>query len=63
MDCFYFSNVPRANYQNLSDNYSAVEPPTWALLLAESCRNKGFKVGLMDMNRKNFVQRRIFKNK
>ena len=48
--CFLFLQVPRANYQNLSDNYSAVEPPTWALLLAESCRSKGFKVGLMDMN-------------
>ena len=51
MDVLFISpNVPRANYQNLSDNYSAVEPPTWALLLAESCRSKGFKVGLMDMN-------------
>ena len=27
-------------YQNLSNNYSAIEPPTWALLLASSIREK-----------------------
>ena len=26
-------------YQNLADNYAAIEPPTWALLLAQSCRS------------------------
>jgi radical SAM superfamily enzyme YgiQ (UPF0313 family) len=35
-------------YQDLSVNYSAVEPPTWSLLLAESCRNKGFEVAILD---------------
>jgi len=35
-------------YQGLSRVYSAVEPPTWALLLAESCRSKGFGVGILD---------------
>ena len=35
-------------YQGLADVYSAVEPPTWALLLAESCRAKGFGVGILD---------------
>ena len=29
-------------YQGLANLYSAIEPPTWALLLAESCRAKGF---------------------
>jgi anaerobic magnesium-protoporphyrin IX monomethyl ester cyclase len=37
-------------YQDLSKDYSAIEPPTWALLLAESCRSVGFKVGLIDVN-------------
>ena len=37
-------------YQNLSDEYSAIEPPTWSLLLAESCRVKGYKVGILDCN-------------
>ena len=37
-------------YQDLATDYSSIEPPTWALLLAESCRSKGFKVGLIDVN-------------
>ena len=35
-------------YQDLSKVYSAIESPTWALLLAESCRSKGFGVGILD---------------
>lgn len=35
-------------YQDLAKTYSAIEPPTWALLLAESCRSKGFGVGILD---------------
>ena len=35
-------------YQGLAKVYSAIEPPTWALLLAESCRVKGFEVGILD---------------
>jgi len=35
-------------YQGLSAVYSAIEPPTWSLLLAESCRSKGFGVGILD---------------
>jgi anaerobic magnesium-protoporphyrin IX monomethyl ester cyclase len=35
-------------YQGLSKSYSAIEPPTWALLLAQSCRAKGFGVGIFD---------------
>jgi len=35
-------------YQGLSDKYSAIEPPTWALLLAESCRHWGFAVTIID---------------
>ena len=35
-------------YQSLSKDYSAVEPPTWALLLAESCRSKGFEPAIID---------------
>ena len=37
-----------AAYQSLSDTYSAIEPPTWALLLAASCRSRGFGVGILD---------------
>lgn len=35
-------------YQDLATDYSAIEPPTWALLLAESCRSVGYKVGIID---------------
>jgi radical SAM superfamily enzyme YgiQ (UPF0313 family) len=35
-------------YQGLATTYSAIEPPTWSLLLAESCRSKGFSVGILD---------------
>jgi radical SAM superfamily enzyme YgiQ (UPF0313 family) len=35
-------------YQELSKDYSAIEPPTWALLLAQSCRAKGFGVAILD---------------
>jgi len=37
-------------YQDLSKNYSAVETPTWALLLAQSCRSVGFEVSILDIN-------------
>jgi radical SAM superfamily enzyme YgiQ (UPF0313 family) len=39
---------PKATYQGLSKKYSAIEPPTWALLLAQSVRAKSFKVALLD---------------
>lgn len=35
-------------YQELSKDYSAIEPPTWSLLLAQSCRAKGFGVAILD---------------
>ena len=35
-------------YQDLSKVFSAIEPPTWSLLLAESCRSKGFSVEILD---------------
>jgi anaerobic magnesium-protoporphyrin IX monomethyl ester cyclase len=35
-------------YQGLAAVYSAIEPPTWSLLLAESCRSKGFGVAILD---------------
>lgn len=37
-------------YQDLADKYAAIEPPTWSLLLAESCRSIGHKVGICDAN-------------
>ena len=37
-------------YQDLATTYAAIEPPTWALLLAQSCRSVGFEVGICDVN-------------
>ena len=47
---FITPNSSKKVYQDLSKNYSAIEPPTWSLLLAESCRSKNFKVGILDAN-------------
>ena len=35
-------------YQGLATTYAAIEPPTWALLLAQSCRAQGFGCAIMD---------------
>ena len=35
-------------YQELSHIYSAIETPTWSLLLAQACRSKGFSVSILD---------------
>jgi radical SAM superfamily enzyme YgiQ (UPF0313 family) len=35
-------------YQDLSKDFSAIEPPTWALLLAQSCRAKNFGAAILD---------------
>ena len=35
-------------YQGLSKKYTAIEPPTWSLLLAQSCRAAGREVGILD---------------
>ena len=52
-------------YQSLAGDYAAIEPPTWALLLAQSCRSIGYKVDLIDANAeqldKKAVEQRIKK--
>jgi len=45
---FVIPNNADNTYQQLAKKYSAIETPTWALLLAESCRKKGFKVNILD---------------
>ena len=35
-------------YQGLATTYSAIEPPTWSLLLAQSCRAQGFGCSILD---------------
>lgn len=35
-------------YQGLGATFAAIEPPTWALLLAQSCRAQGYGVAILD---------------
>ena len=49
LDVLFINPDSSANaYQGLAVTYSAIEPPTWSLLLAESCRSKGFGVAILD---------------
>ena len=40
-------------YQDLASDYSAIETPTWSLLLAQSCRSVGYSVSILDINAEN----------
>jgi len=51
--CFLITSNSKKSYQKLSKTYSAIEPPTWALLLAQSCRSIGYKVSIIDANAEN----------
>ena len=57
--CFLIASSAKKSYQKLSKTYSAIEPPTWALLLAESCRSIGFKVSIIDANAENLSDENI----
>ena len=60
LDClFLIANSSSKTYQKLSISYSAIEPPTWALLLAQSTRSVGFKVGILDGNAENLSEKEI----
>ena len=47
---FITPNSSKKVYQDLAKDYSAIEPPTWSLLLAQSCRSKNHKVAILDSN-------------
>ena len=47
---FVEADSSRSSYQALSKRFSAIETPTWSLLLAQSCRAKGFGVAILDCN-------------
>jgi radical SAM superfamily enzyme YgiQ (UPF0313 family) len=46
-------------YQSLANDYAAIEPPTWALLLAQSCRSIGYTVALIDANAENLDKKAV----
>jgi anaerobic magnesium-protoporphyrin IX monomethyl ester cyclase len=45
---FINADSSAAAYQALARDFAAIEPPTWSLLLAQSCRSKGFGVAILD---------------
>ena len=60
LDClFLVDGSSSQTYQKLSKTYSAIEPPTWALLLAQSTRSIGFKVNILDANAENLNHENI----
>ena len=59
--CFLVASSSKKSYQKLSKTYSAIEPPTWALLLAQSCRQADFKVSIVDANAENLTLDEILK--
>ena len=49
MDALFVTpNSSEKAYQDLAKVYSAIEPPTWSLLLSESCRSKSYSVEILD---------------
>ena len=49
MDALFVTpNSSEKAYQDLAKVYSAIEPPTWSLLLSESCRSKNYGVEILD---------------
>lgn len=45
---FINADSSAAAYQELAKTFAAIEPPTWSLLLAQSCRSKGYGVAILD---------------
>lgn len=48
-------------YQALSKTFSAIETPTWSLLLAQSCRSQGFGVAILDCNAERLTDAQAIK--
>ena len=45
---FIHPNASKKIYQGLSNEHSAIEPPIWAGMLANHCRNKNYNVEILD---------------
>jgi len=57
--CFLIASSAKKSYQKLSETYAAIEPPTWALLLAQSCRSVGYKISIIDANAENLSNEQV----
>ena len=62
IDCvFVIPSNSKKSYQKLSETYSAIEPPTWALLLAQSIRSVNLNPKILDAAAENLTVEEIFK--
>ena len=46
--CFVIPSIGKKAYQDLAKTHSAIEPPTWALLLSNAVRKKNYEPILLD---------------
>ena len=60
IDVVFINPSVGSNYQILSNKYTSIEPPTWSLLLAESMRNFGFNVSIIDANAEGLDNKEIY---
>ena len=60
LDAVFINPSVGNNYQSLKTKYTAIEPPTWSLLLAQSMRNFGYDVSIIDANAENLTEEQIF---
>ena len=60
LDCiFVTASSAKDAYQGLAHKYMAIEPPTWSLLLAESCRAKNYNVEILDAIAENLTDKEV----
>ncbi len=50
LDVLFVESDASGAYQDLAKVFTAIETPTWSLLLAQSCRSRGFGVAILDGN-------------
>jgi len=62
MDILFINpNSSTQTYQGLSKDLSAIETPTWALLLAQSCRSRGAKIAILTVLQKILLLTKLLK--
>ena len=50
LDCLFINPSNTNVYSNLSGDLSSIQPNEWLSMLANSCRNQGFNIELLDAN-------------
>lgn len=48
-------------YQELGEDYSAIEPPFWIAVIGAHLRNRGFRVSILDANAENIAPEEVAK--